>query len=132
MRSCENVVAAFREAGLADLTRKWLVEARYFAREDQIEPADPCNGAEETSYVYFFESGRWGLIDDDDVLVDDRSFVVVDDDTIAFEGIEIDRRIDGNNLTFEVRRPNPCDTDCLETYAWALATFAPATLRRAA
>ena len=44
-RSCENVVAAFREAGLADLTRMWLVETRYFAREDQIETADPCNEA---------------------------------------------------------------------------------------
>ena len=110
----------------------WLVETRYFAREDQIETADPCNGAEETSYVYFFESGRWGLIDDDDVLVDDQPFEIVDGDTIAFEAIEIDHRIEGDTLTFEVRRPDPCDAECLQTYAWALATFAPATLRRAA
>jgi hypothetical protein len=32
-----------------------------FANEDQILASDPCEGADEAPYVYFFEaSGRWG------------------------------------------------------------------------
>ena len=38
----------------------------------------------------------------------------------------------GDMLTFEVRRPAECDAPCTEAYVWALATFAPATLERAA
>ena len=38
----------------------------------------------------------------------------------------------GDMLTFDDRRPAECDTPCMETYVWALATFAPATLERAA
>ena len=131
-RSCEAVVEAFEEAGLTDRLPQALVDARYVASADAIEPDDPCAGAEETGYLYFFEDpDRWGLIDDDDVLVEDREFTVVDDDTIAFDVIELDRRIEGDTMTFEVRRPATCNPACLETYAWVLATFAPATLERA-
>ena len=35
-------------------------------------------------------------------------------------------------LTFDVRRPAECDAPGMETYVWALATFAPATPERAA
>jgi dienelactone hydrolase len=134
VRSCEAVVDAFRQAGLADLTAPWLVSARYFAREDQIRPDDPCRGAEETPYVYFFEeSGRWGALDGDEVLVDDRDFSIVDEDTIAFGDIEIDHRIDpGGTLSFEVVVPGTCDGTCVDDHAWAVATFAPGTFRRVA
>jgi pimeloyl-ACP methyl ester carboxylesterase len=133
VRACEAFVAAFRRAGLFDLTTRWLVSARYFAREDQIAPDDPCEGAEETPYVYFFEeSGRWGMLDDDDVLVDDRDFSVVDEDTIAFGDVEVDYRIDADELTFDVAVPRGCGDACLEDHAWAVATFAPGTFRRVA
>ncbi|HEX6579331.1 MAG TPA: alpha/beta hydrolase [Actinomycetota bacterium] len=133
VRSCEAFVATFRRADLSDLTTRWLVSARYFAREDQIALDDPCDGAEETPYVYFFEeSGRWGVLDDDDVLVDDRDFSVVDEDTIAFGDVEIDYRIDADELTFDVAIPGACDGTCLEDHAWALATFAPGSFRRVA
>ena len=117
VRSCEEFVAAFRAAELSGLTTPWLVNARYFAREDQIHPDDPCEGAEETPYVYFFEeSGRWGVLDDDDVLVDDRDFSIVDEDTLAFGDIAVDYRIDaGGALTFDVSIPSACDHTCIET-----------------
>jgi hypothetical protein len=134
IRSCDAVVQAFRDAGLVGLTRVWLVETRYFAREDLIDRDRPCAGAEETRYVYFFEaSGRWGVLDDDDVLVDDRDFNVVDRNTIVFGAVEVDHLIDpGGVLTFDVEVPGRCDAMCRDGYAWAVATFAAATLRRAA
>ena len=134
VRSCEAVVAAFREAGIADLTRSWLVEARYFAREDEIRAGDLCDGAEETPYVYFFEeSGRWGMLDDDDALVDDRDFSLVNEETIAFGDVEIDYSIGADGtLTFDVLIPDRCDGTCLDDHAWAVATFAPGTFQRVA
>jgi hypothetical protein len=131
-RSCEAVVDAFREAGMAGRIREALVAARYYPHEDRIPRTNPCAGAEETDYLYFFEApGRWGVVDDDDVLVEDREFRVVDADTIAFDEVEVTYRIDGDGrLTFEVRPATPCDGACEESYAWALATFAAATLRR--
>jgi pimeloyl-ACP methyl ester carboxylesterase len=134
VRSCGAFAAAFQRAGLSDLTAQWLVNARYFAREDKIRPDDPCLGAEETAYLYFFEeSGRWGMLDDDDVLVDDHDFSVVDEDTIAFGDVEIDYRIDGDGeLTFDVAIPPACDDACLTDHAWAVATFAAGRFRRVA
>lgn len=131
VRSCDAFVRAFREAGLVALTRHWLVEARYFAREDEIRAGDLCEGAEETPYVYFFEeSGRWGVLDDDDVLVDDRQFSVVDEDTIRFGDIAVDYRIDaGGALTFDVSIPEGCDDTCRDDHAWAVATFASGTFQ---
>jgi dienelactone hydrolase len=131
VRSCDAFVRAFREAGLVALTRHWLVEARYFAREDEVRAGDPCDGAEETPYVYFFEgSGRWGMLDDDDVLVDDRQFSVVDEDTIAFGDTAVDYRIGADGaLTFDVAIPSACEDACRENHAWAVATFAPGTFR---
>jgi hypothetical protein len=119
---------------MAGRIREALVAARYYPREDLIPRADPCGAAEETGYLYFFEApGRWGLIDDDDVLVEDREFRVVGTDAIAFDDVEVTYRIDADDvLTFEVRPPTPCDLACGETQAWALATFAAATLRRVA
>jgi dienelactone hydrolase len=132
VRSCDAFVRAFREAGLVALTRHWLVEARYFAREDEVGTDALCEGAEETPYVYFFqESRRWGMLDDDDVLVDDRQFSVVDEDTIAFGDIEIDYLIDmDEELTFDVLIPEGCDDVCREDHAWAVSTFAPGTFRQ--
>jgi dienelactone hydrolase len=133
VRSCEAVVEAFRAAGVAERAHDALVDARYFDREDQIDPDQPCEGAEETPYVYFFEeSGRWGVLDDDDVLVDDRDFLVVDQDTIAFGDIAVDYRIAGRALSFEVMVPGACGDTCLDDHAWAVATFAPGTFRRVA
>jgi hypothetical protein len=131
-RSCDAVFQDFDEANLTDRLPRALVDARYFANEDQIRQDDPCVGAEETAYLYFFEvPGRWGVIDEDDVLVEDRTYEVVDEDTISFVDIEVDHRVEGDTLTFDVRRPATCDPACLETYVWALARFAPATLERA-
>jgi pimeloyl-ACP methyl ester carboxylesterase len=134
VRSCEAVAAAFQEAGIADLTRSWLVEARYFARLDEIRAGDPCDGADETPYVYFFEeSGRWGMLDDDGVLVDDRDYSVVDEGTIAFGDVEIDYSIGADDtLTFDVLIPEGCGDTCLDDHAWAVATFAPGTFQRVA
>jgi hypothetical protein len=86
IRSCDAVVQAFRDAGLVGLTRVWLVETRYFSREDLIDRGRPCAGAEENWYV----------------------------------------------LTFDVDVPERCDEPCRDGYAWGVATFAAATLRRAA
>jgi pimeloyl-ACP methyl ester carboxylesterase len=132
VRSCDAFVDAFRVAGLGALTRHWLVEARYFSREDEIRAGDPCAGAEEARYVYFFEeSGRWGMLDDDDVLVDDRQFSVVDEDTIEFGDVAVDYRIDPDGaLTFEVVAPQTCDDACRDDLAWAVATFDPGTFQQ--
>jgi hypothetical protein len=132
-RSCNSVVEALRRAGLEERIRQLLVDARYFAHEDLIDVERPCKGAEETRYVYFFEeTGRFGVIDDDDVLVDDREFVIIDDATIVVDGVTVGFRIDGHMLTFAVHRPDDCDSACEDSYAWAAATLAPARLRRIA
>ena len=132
VRSCEAFVRAFRDAGMVKLTSRWLVDARYFAREDLIAPNRPCEAADEARYTYFFEaSGRWGVLDDDYVMVEDRDFTIADKDTIAFGVVEVDFSvIGGDTLKFEVRSPDECDSRCRDTYTWAVATFAPAKLRR--
>jgi len=134
IRSCDAVVRSFDVAGLEGLTREWLVEARYFANEDQIAQGRPCDGAEETRYVYFFEAdGRWGMLDDDDVLVDDREFAIVDEHAIAFGDVRIDYRVGADGaLTFDVVTPERCDRICREAHAWAIATFASGSFRRVA
>jgi hypothetical protein len=134
VRSCDAVVRAFREAGLEELIPMSLVDARYFANEDQIAPGRPCHGAEETRYVYFFEAdGRWGMLDDDNVLVDDREFAVVDEHTIAFGDVRIDHRVGADGaLTFDVVTPERCDRICREVHAWAVAAFASGSFRRVA
>jgi hypothetical protein len=72
------------------------------------------------------------MLDDDDVLVDDRHFSIIDEDTIAFGDVEVDSRIDGETLTFEVTIPGACGDACLVEHVWALATFAPGAFRRVA
>jgi hypothetical protein len=73
------------------------------------------------------------MLDDDDVLVDDRDFSVVDADTIAFGDVEIDYSIGADDtLTFGVLIPEGCNDTCLDDHAWAVATFGPGTFRRVA
>jgi hypothetical protein len=138
VNSCEAFVRAFTEAGLLDLAPEWLVATGYFRRVDQIERGDPCAGAIEDANSYFFEeSGRFGSLDQDVVLVDDGTYRIVDGDTIAFDGplshqdVLADYRIgEDGRLSFDVEVLDNCATTCRQDLAWVLSSFYPGGFRK--
>jgi dienelactone hydrolase len=137
INSCDAFVRAFEGAGLRELIPEWLVTTGYATRADQIDPAAPCTGAVEDRNKYFFEaSGRFGSLDQDEVLVDDGTYRLVDADTIAFVGtltgreLRADFRIRGDRLSFEVPIPAGCAGPCREDLAWVVSAFYPGAFER--
>jgi hypothetical protein len=104
----------------------------------QVDPAHPCTGAVEDRNDYFFqESGRFGSLDQDTVLVDDGSYRMVDANTIAIVGrltgraFLADYAITHDRIRFDVADQANCAGDCREDLAWVLSMFYPGELSRA-
>ena len=137
INSCDAFVQAFQRAGLDRLVPEWLVSAGYFVREDQVDPSTPCQGAVEDRNSYFFEpSGRFGSLDQDEVVVDDGTYAPLDGSAIAIVGktsgrrFRVDFRIASSRIRFHVPVPAGCTGDCRNDLAWVLSMFYPGGLTR--
>jgi hypothetical protein len=134
-QSCEEMLAAFEEAGLAESHRDWL-QGNFFGGEPGPTGSDPCAGAQgPLEHDHFFTAdGAFGSHDQNGEEVDGGDFQVVDDDTVSFPShaaefgydgdLVVDYAVSGDVATFEVALPDPCDKNCADAYAWALSAFA--------
>lgn len=134
-QTCEEMLAAFEEAGLAESQRDWL-QGNFFGGKPGPAEGDPCAGAEgPLEHDHFFTAaGAFGSHDQNGEEVDGGDYELVDDDTVSFpshadefgyEGdILVDYAVSEDVVTFEVVPPEPCDKKCAVAYAWALSAFA--------
>lgn len=134
-QSCEEMLAAFDEAGLAESHRGWL-QGNFYGGKPGPKEGDLCAGAEgPLEHDHFFTAaGAFGSHDQNGEEVDGGDFEVVDDDTVSFPShaaefgydgdIVVDYAVNGDVVTFEVALPAPCVDTCADAYAWALSAFA--------
>jgi hypothetical protein len=131
VNSCERFVRAFKKAGLLDLAPEWLVGAGYFTSKDQIDRAHWCQGATEVEHSHFFtEAGGFGSYDETGAQVDDGTYRLADDHTIAFSDATVHFQVSGDTLKFDVMVPDPCKGKCREGTAWAISAFYPGPFKR--
>jgi len=135
-QDCETMLAAFKEAGLAESHADWIVGNWVGDPADvEVDPNNLCadaRPAQEHSH-FFTENGRFGSYDDKGAQVDDGAYVMEDADTLSFPthstefgyggDILVDYAVSGDLVTFEVRPPSECEDSCLDAYAWALSAF---------
>lgn len=134
-QTCQEMVAAFEAAGLAESHREWM-QRNFFGGEPGPATGDACAGAAgPVEHEHFFTAaGEFGSHDGNGEQVDGGDFAFVDDDTLVFashatdfryEGdVLVDYSINGDILTFEVQMPDACSDACADVYAWALWAFA--------
>jgi hypothetical protein len=140
-QSCEEMLAAFEQATLAESHRGWL-QGNFFGGDEGPQSGDPCAGAAgplEHSHL-FTSSGRFGSGDENGAEVDFGDFVIVDADTLSFPShasefgydgeILVDYVVDDDSADFTVAPPEPCTGACADAYAWALSAFASGTWER--
>ena len=134
-QTCEEMLAVFEEAGLAETHVGWL-QGNFFGGEPGPTSGDPCAGARgPLEHDHFFTTANvFGSHDENGEEVDHGDFEVVDEDTVGFpshadefgyEGdLAVDYTVDGEVVTFEVSLPEDCVGACADAYAWALSAFA--------
>ena len=134
-QTCEEMLAAFEEAGLAETHVGWL-QGNFFGGEPGPTSGDVCEGAQgPLEHDHFFTTANaFGSHDENGEEVDGGDFEVVDEDTVGFpshaaefgyEGdLVVDYRVDGDVVTFEVSLPEDCVDACADAHAWALSAFA--------
>jgi hypothetical protein len=140
-QTCQEMLAAFEEAGLAGSHREWM-QRHFFGGEPGPATPDACAGAAgPLEHDHFFTAaGEFGSHDENGEEVDGGDFAFVDDDTVAFpshatefryEGdVLVDYSINGDVATFEVQMPDACADACADVYAWALSAFASGPWQR--
>jgi uncharacterized Zn ribbon protein len=120
-QTCEELMAAFKGAGLLESHRQWA--------------DDLCAGtrvATEHSHL-FTADGKFGSHDQNGNQVDDGDYTVVGDE-LRFPShskelgqgrdIIVGFRIKGDVVTFDVKVPPGCADPCGTAYFWALSAFA--------
>ena len=134
-QTCEEMLAAFEEAGLAESRRGWL-QGNFYGGKSGPKKGDPCVGAEgPLEHDHFFTAdGAFGSHDQNGEEVDGGDFEVVDDDTVSFPShaeefgydgdLVVDYTVSGDTVTFVVALPDSCVEACADAYAWALSAFA--------
>ena len=134
-QTCEELLATFTAAGLAESHRGWM-QGNFFGGEEGPATGDPCAGAEgplEHSH-WFLADGGFGSHDENGEEVDGGDFAVIDEDTLSFPSHATEFGYDGEVLvdyeigvdglaTFTVELPEDCDEGCRDAYAWALSAF---------
>ena len=132
--SCDEALEAFVEAGLTDQVSDWVV-GNYVPEGATAAPGDECASARpEAPHSHFFTSeGRFGSRDENGQDVDDGDYQIVDADTLTFPSatldfgssvdVLVDYAIAGDEVTFSVNVPTPCEGGCRVAYAWALSAF---------
>ena len=134
LQSCEEQLAAFEQAGLAQTHVMWIA-GNWVGEEASPAPGMECDGAraaEEHSH-FFTADGRFGSRDAQGQQVDDGDYVLVDPDTLSFPShaqefgyagdVLVDYKIAGDSATFHVQLPDACEAACADAYAWALSAF---------
>jgi pimeloyl-ACP methyl ester carboxylesterase len=134
-QTCEEMLAAFEQAGLAETHVGWL-QGNFFGGEPGPTSGDACEGAQgPLEHDHFFTAPSvFGSHDENGEEVDHGDFKVVDGDTVSFpshaaefgyEGdLVVDYTVDGEAVTFDVSLPEDCVDACADAYAWALSAFA--------
>jgi hypothetical protein len=132
--SCEEALAAFTEAGLLDQVPAWVV-GNYVGEGATAAPGKECaNAKPAVPHSHFFTAdGRFGSRDENGQDVDDGGYQVVDSDTLSFGShaqefghagdILVDYSVEGDQVTFQVKVPTPCDPACRVAYGWAMSAF---------
>jgi alpha/beta hydrolase family protein len=134
-QSCEEMLAVFEAAGLAESHLGWL-QGNFFGGGPGPTEGDVCAGAQgPLEHDHFFtDDGAFGSHDENGEQVDDGDYEVVDGDSLAFPShasefgydgvLTVDYEITADVLTFDVVLPDPCEDTCKDAYAWALSAFA--------
>lgn len=134
-QTCEELLATFTAAGLAESHRGWL-QGNFFGGEPGPESGDACAGAEgplEHSH-WFTADGGFGSHDQDGEEVDGGDFALVDEDTLSFPSHSAEFGYDGEILVdfevgadglaiFTVQIPDDCDAPCQDAHGWAMSAF---------
>lgn len=134
-QTCEELLATFTAAGLAETHSGWL-QGNFYGGEPGPESGDPCAGAAgplEHSH-WFTADGGFGSHDQNGEEVDGGDFALVDEDTLSFpshstefgydDEILVDFEVRGDGLAiFTVQAPEDCDARCQDAYGWALSAF---------
>ena len=133
-QTCEELLATFEAAGLAESHTGWL-QGNFYGGEEGPITGDLCAGAEgplEHSH-WFTETGEFGSHDQAGEVVDGGDYTLVDSDTLSFPShstefgyvgdILVDFTIDDGVATFHVNIPDSCDAPCQDAHAWALSAF---------
>lgn len=134
-QTCEEMLAVFERAGLAESHVEWLT-GNFYGGSPAPTGGDVCKGARgplEHSH-FFTASGEFSSHDENGQQVDDGNYLVVDANTLAFPShatefgyagdLLVDYAIKDGVLTFDVALPQPCEGSCKDAYAWALSAFA--------
>lgn len=134
-QTCEEMLAAFEGAGLAESHADWLI-GNFFGGSPAPTGGDVCEGARgpiEHSH-FFTASGEFGSHDENGQQVDDGDYFVPEANRLAFPShatefryagdLAVDYAINDGILTFDVFQPEPCEGSCRDAYAWALSAFA--------
>jgi hypothetical protein len=134
-QTCEEMLAAFEAAGLAESHRDWMT-GNFFGGQPGPTSGDPCAGAQgplEHSHFFTAQAG-FGSHDQNGEQVDEGDYAVADEDTLEFPSHATDFGYDGDLVVdyavadgvamFEVVLPDGCVDECADAYAWALSAFA--------
>ncbi len=134
-QSCEELLAVFDAAGLAESHLGWL-QGNFFSGGSGPTDGDVCAGAHgplEHSH-FFTDDGAFGSHDEHGEQVDDGDYEPVDEDTLGFPShasefdydgaLTVDYEITDDVVTFDVVLPDECEDTCKDAYAWALSAFA--------
>ena len=121
-QSCEELMAAFRSAGLLEAHLDW---AEALCAETKLPT--------EHSHV-FTDDGQFGSHDQDGQQVDEGDYEEATPGTLSFPSharefgydgeIAVEYRVEGDAVTFDVRVPAACTGPCGLAYFWALSAFA--------
>jgi hypothetical protein len=134
-QSCQETLAAFDSAGLAESHADWLT-GNFLGGSPAPSGGDICDGAPlAVEHSHFFTaSGEFGSHDENGQQVDDGDYVLPSTGLVAFPShatefafageLVVGYQIDGDVVTFTVTLPDPCDESCKNAYAWALSAFA--------
>jgi hypothetical protein len=132
--SCDEALAAFVQAGLTDQVPDWVI-GNYVGEGASAAPGKECaNAKAAVPHSHFFTAeGRFGSRDENGQDVDDGDYQVVDADTMSFPSaardfgysgdVLVDYAVSGNEVTFSVNVPTPCEAECRVAYGWALSAF---------
>jgi hypothetical protein len=132
--SCDDALAAFVQAGLADQVPAWVI-GNFVGEGASAAPGKECaNARPAVPHSHFFTAdGRFGSRDENGQDVDEGGYKIVDADTLSFAShaqefgysgdILVDYSIKGDEVTFSVTLPTPCEAACRVAYGWALSAF---------
>jgi hypothetical protein len=134
-QTCQEMLAAFENAGLAESQRQWL-QGNFFGGSAGPTTGDLCAGAAgPLEHSHFFTAGGgFGSRDEKNAQVDSGDYVVVDENTLSFPShaqelgysgdVLVDYKITEPTVTFDVVLPDECTGGCAVAHAWALSAFA--------